>query len=89
MRRSLSIALIIFGSLQVCSFAADSVWKVEGIRLAPASELSRHFSASVLKKGSEPTTLEADVPLTTVKHWFISGDKLVVPGRAGHRDQQL
>jgi hypothetical protein len=84
MRTIPGIALSLFLVLAVHCFAGETNWKVEGIALAPATELSRHFSASIWKEGVEPTKLEAVVPLTSVQHWFVSGNKLAVLGNASN-----
>jgi len=84
MRTIRGIALPLFLAFSINCCAAEATWKVEGIALSPATQLSRRFSALISKDGTEPTKLEANVVLTSVRHWFVSRDKLAVLGDAGN-----
>jgi len=78
------LSLIVTLTVVVQCFAADSAWRIEAPTLTPVSESRRHFSASLSRKGVEPTTIESDVPLTSLNNWFVSGDKLALLGDAGN-----
>jgi hypothetical protein len=72
----------------IVSRPAPTKWKVTNVSLAPDSERSSTLTATV-KDSIHPRAVEvsASVTLTSVREYFVSGDKLAVMGEAGRAEE--